>query len=577
MRCKSFLFFSGVILILSSILVFSSDNAPPEIPMEIWGTATYNGTQVVDGLTVKALSNGADYAQISFTKDGYYDVILINGDRPLTYNNDSDCAIHWANDEACVPCIQGYGPDHPGDESSYCIEGPQNGMNVVLKINNQPVNTTFVWNSGGIVQSNLRVLQNIALLLNMTLYLGSNKNHSAIVTVQMLNKVTSVFSQFNITTDFFGLATVQDIPEAMYDIAVKPQYCLRKRINDTAVSTSNSAKPFGYLYCGDFYEDNEVNSLDISGFSGCYGKNVSSYPDCKKADFYQDGTINVFDIGPFSGSYGRLGDPEIVPLGKSMSAQATAEPQKTQAGIAAITQPEATQEATPEETVQNQTTGQSTVEMVPKCACKEDNECHATKCDALDGCVDNDYHDYNDQPNSCIDCQCTNALCANPNVTRNDPRCLPQNNDVTIKATLSGKNAADISVQLLNKNSLELSAFDIKTDESGEAQLENIPSGEYDIAIKPAYYLRKRINHIIIGTSTTYLEFGSFKTGDLNNDNKVNKADLSAFSHCYAKDISVFPECKKADFNGDGAVNSLDLSVLSGSYGKVGDAGISQP
>jgi len=118
-----------VAVLISSFCVFASDDAPPAIPAEYYGTATVNGAAAADGLAVTGEVDGVNYAQSSQTLDGYYNIILVDGDRELTYNDDKDCATHWSAGEACVPCV---------DEAD-CIEGPQDGDIITLKIDGSEV------------------------------------------------------------------------------------------------------------------------------------------------------------------------------------------------------------------------------------------------------------------------------------------------------------------------------------------------------------------------------------------------------------------------------------------------------
>ena len=158
-----------VFLVLFAIpFVFSE--APPAIPMEIWGEATADGSSVSNGLSVKAMVNGVDYAQASVTQDGYYDAILVKGDRPLTYNDDPTCLTH----DPCISCIPGYGPDHPGNENDYCIEGPQSGECVVIIIDDQSAIPIITWNEGGILRQDLIVVTGGVINFSITLTPGWN-------------------------------------------------------------------------------------------------------------------------------------------------------------------------------------------------------------------------------------------------------------------------------------------------------------------------------------------------------------------------------------------------------------------
>src|SRR3989338_5443857 len=120
--CIFLVFLVGIIF---SFSVYAGDNAPPALPSEFWGQVMQEGSPAADGLAVTAEVSGVNYAQASVTGSGMYNVMLVNGDRELTYNNDRDCSIHNAVSEVCVPCV---------DEAD-CIEGPQDNSDVLIKIN----------------------------------------------------------------------------------------------------------------------------------------------------------------------------------------------------------------------------------------------------------------------------------------------------------------------------------------------------------------------------------------------------------------------------------------------------------
>lgn len=57
--------------------------------------------------------------------------------------------------------------------------------------------------------------------------------------------------------------------------------------------------------------------------------------------------------------------------------------------------------------------------------------CAAIDCDYLDGCVGNDYYDYNDVSNACLsNCNCENNVCGIPVIYANDARCTQCQTDV---------------------------------------------------------------------------------------------------------------------------------------------------
>jgi len=56
--------------------------------------------------------------------------------------------------------------------------------------------------------------------------------------------------------------------------------------------------------------------------------------------------------------------------------------------------------------------------------CIIDDNCLDAECDSLDGCQENDYYDYYNVENNCVDCDCEANSCENYTVYFNDARCL---------------------------------------------------------------------------------------------------------------------------------------------------------
>ena len=144
-----------IILSIFSISIFSTfvfANAPPPIPTEYWGRLIIDGEIAPDGTEVKYW-DGEEWITTT-TVDGWYNLILTGGDSPLTYNDDANCAAHWANEEACIPCTQNVD----------CVEGPQEGDSVDIVVNNNPVSVT--WGNDASSEENV--------IVSMQLFTGWN-------------------------------------------------------------------------------------------------------------------------------------------------------------------------------------------------------------------------------------------------------------------------------------------------------------------------------------------------------------------------------------------------------------------
>lgn len=131
-----------IILSILSSFVFASDNAPPALPMEVWGNVTVDGSPAINGLVVRAEVDGVNYAQASVTSGGEYNIILAGGDHELTNLSDYNCAIANAAGRACIPCST-----DPLNED-YCIEGPQDRNKIIIKVDSNQVMPAVDWVKG---------------------------------------------------------------------------------------------------------------------------------------------------------------------------------------------------------------------------------------------------------------------------------------------------------------------------------------------------------------------------------------------------------------------------------------------
>ncbi|MBW2989422.1 hypothetical protein KY358_03830 [Candidatus Woesearchaeota archaeon] len=118
-----------LIFVIFSTIVFA--NVPPPIPTEYWGRLLIDGELAPDGTEVSYF-NGDEWA-ITTTVDGWYSLMLTGGDSDLTFADDHECVQHWADEEACIPC-------NPGVD---CIEGPQEGDEVDVYVDDIPVSVDW--------------------------------------------------------------------------------------------------------------------------------------------------------------------------------------------------------------------------------------------------------------------------------------------------------------------------------------------------------------------------------------------------------------------------------------------------
>jgi hypothetical protein len=102
-----------------------------------------------------------------------------------------------------------------------------------------------------------------------------------------------------------------------------------------------------------------------------------------------------------------------------------------------------------------------------------------------------------------------------------------------------------------------------------------VPSGTYDICIKCARALSRRVNNVVlVPGEATPVGFGTLLEGDANNDDVINVLDMTLVGQAY-ETVPGDPYWNDAcDFNRDGIVDDNDLALLESNFGQVGDCQI---
>jgi hypothetical protein len=201
--------------------------------------------------------------------------------------------------------------------------------------------------------------------------------------------------------------------------------------------------------------------------------------------------------------------------------------------------------------------------------CDATHSCSATNCDYKDGCVGNDYYDYQNVANTCTNlCSCTNNQCSvgNAIITKNDARCV-----IPFIANLgeSGK--------ICSGNILSTKKIFTKTSYSDEQCLDYCEGLNANCC---QIYIGQTEVHCYAkdGYSLTDSSYGNKHqavviqepqpviVGDFNNDGCVNAKDFSMFAANYKKTIT--PEREKYNLNGDKTIGARDFSMFAANYGK---------
>lgn len=93
----------------------------------------------------------------------------------------------------------------------------------------------------------------------------------------------------------------------------------------------------------------------------------------------------------------------------------------------------------------------------------------------------------------------------------------------------------------------------------------------YELAVKPSHWLRKRVGVNLTSSNATGVQIG-LTNGDCNNDNSVDLLDYFVLSDSYNLSAGEGGFVSNADLNGDLSVDLLDYFILSDNYLAEGDA-----
>ena len=116
---------------------------------------------------------------------------------------------------------------------------------------------------------------------------------------------------------------------------------------------------------------------------------------------------------------------------------------------------------------------------------------------------------------------------------------------------------------------LEFEAFYL-LNANEQLVITGVPSGNFDLFIRPNYHLQKGIPGVAITDGIT-LDLGVFNHGDINADNQINILDLSILLSAYASVSEEANYLSSADINCDGEINIIDVSHFLTYYGTEGD------
>lgn len=154
---------------------------------------------------------------------------------------------------------------------------------------------------------------------------------------------------------------------------------------------------------------------------------------------------------------------------------------------------------------------------------------------------------------------------------------------VSFEGRPEGRMAAKTFVGLAAGNPVDspqyLLSFNVEVPDSGTysgLSLAGLDQGKNYTAYLKGPSQIATASAFIVGTSSTKLNGGNalnLITGDLNEDNVINSADISILKAAYGATPSSSKWNANLDFNLDNIINSYDLAIITKNLGKTGSSG----
>jgi len=145
-----------------------------------------------------------------------------------------------------------------------------------------------------------------------------------------------------------------------------------------------------------------------------------------------------------------------------------------------------------------------------------------------------------------------------------------QDNSITLSASFDNECNPSTRIRLYQPGTTELEFEVFESFDSDELMISNLPSGTFDLFIRPDNHLQKGISEVEIIDGST-IEIGDFIQGDITNSNEIGIADFSLFSTAYSFSEGESGYLPSADINCSGEIDIADFSPFSSAYGSEGD------
>lgn len=152
------------------------------------------------------------------------------------------------------------------------------------------------------------LLKAFGTTVNGNVTLQGRSDHSADFTIELFSAGTSdLIGQYNVTTDANGDFTLDGLPTGAFDLYIKQEIFLRKKVEVTLNSTVNTVN-LGELLAGDCNNNNEVEFFDFSILLASYNLSDGEDGYDYRADLNGNNEVDFFDFSLLLANYNVQGD-----------------------------------------------------------------------------------------------------------------------------------------------------------------------------------------------------------------------------------------------------------------------------
>jgi PKD repeat protein len=112
----------------------------------------------------------------------------------------------------------------------------------------------------------------------------------------------------------------------------------------------------------------------------------------------------------------------------------------------------------------------------------------------------------------------------------------------------------------------------VTTDNEGKFAIPGVTPGTYDIGVKSPRALSQLETGVVMASGTTTpVDFGTLREGDVDNNDTVNIIDFGLLADAFGSVSGAANWDDRCDFNRDGVVNIMDFGLLSDNFGQSGE------